>query len=290
MLYASPFINVDIAGKPFSLLIDTGNPDHFISLNNKELRHFNPKKHRIHNWKTLRQPTPFDIIWALEQEKKDPLAFTKTDIHLGNYQLTDHYIKFSNFPTSQVGLDFLGQFGSVIFDYQNKMIYLAKPKNRMSLGQLLNIAKYVNSNGVVFSQDSIHKTVISISPMAEEQGIKLRDTLVSLGGSDMKKEIHRYPNSDFTTTSNVLIDNFNYTMGDRASTIELKSTDGIKKHFLKRQYPLTVLPDTVQSFRLSSGYVYIAPTFIQNENYFEYKVRQLPTDIRALSDSIPSSK
>lgn len=285
-----PYIDVTIANKPFSLAIDTGNPANFISLNNKERRHFNPEEHDIHNWKTLRQPSPFDSIWTYEQAKIDELGFTKTDLQLGNYQLTDQYINLSSIPTSQVGLDFLGRFGSVIFDYRNKRVYLAKPKNRMSLNQLLDIARYANSNGVIFSQDSIHKTVISISPIAETNGIKLRDTLVSLRGLDMRKTIHKFPDSDFTITSNVLIDNFHYTMGNSVSTLELKSTDGIKKYILNRQYPVKQLPDTVQSFGFSPTYMYVSTTAVRKKHYTTYKVRQLPAEIRALGDSLLSLK
>lgn len=285
-----PFIDVTIANKPFSLLIDTGNPGNFIDLNNKERHHFNPKEYLVHDWKTLRQPSPFDSIWTYEQAKIDSLGFTKTDIQLGNYQLTNQYIKLSSIPNSQVGLDFLNRFGSVIFDYRDKRVYLPKPKNRMSLGQLFDIARYANSNGVVFSQDSIHQTVISISPKAEAQGIKLRDTLVSLGGRDMRKTTHKYPDSDVTITSKVLIDNFHYAMDNSVSTLELKSTDGIKKYILNRQYPVKQLPDTVQTFGFSPMFDYVSTTAVQKAHYTAYKVRQLPAEIRALKDSIPGLK
>ncbi|MGY5354211.1 retropepsin-like aspartic protease [Wenyingzhuangia sp. IMCC45467] len=274
-----PHLDVNIFGKVFSMMIDVGNSEGFLSFNNKEGDIFNKNQRKIYNWKSLKQASVLDATWSKEHEEIESLGFSITDIEINQHKLSEQFIRFSNEPLRQVGLVFLRQFGKVIFDYPNSKLYLGKTNNKILLEQLLYMAKYINSNGVIFSNDNIRK-VTAINPAAERQGIKLQDTLVSLAGKDLKQNSHKYPGSDMQITTETLLDNFYYVMDNKTVSLEFRSKDGLKKYELERQYPIKTLPDTVKSFGFTPKYIFVSPTAIQHDNYIEYKVRNLPKEIK----------
>lgn len=272
-----PHLNVNIGGKSFSMLIDTGNSENFLSFNNKERVFFNNDQHKIYNWKFLKQASILYTMWSEEQEKIDSLGILIADVDISDYELSSQFIRFNNQPDRQIGLNFLRLFGKVILDYPNSKIYLAKPTNKMSITQLLDVAKYINSYGVIFSNDTINR-VIAVSAVAESLGIKLNDTLVKLNGWDMDKKNHEISGRIFT--SSTLIDIFYYAMDNNITNLSLRTDDGLKIYTLERQYPVKKIPDTVFSYGFTPLFSYMATTAIRQGNYTEYKVRKLPKEIR----------